>query len=79
MSSEPWNKVGRASALEGEPGSSLKNFKNRNKDFSVCKALWKQALSDEGRQAILRKRRMVNSISVTINSFPKAKHMCVHT
>lgn len=79
MSSETWKNVGKARASEGEPGSSPKNLKNRNKDFSVCRALWKRALSDEGRQAIVRKRRMVESSSVTINSFPKAKHMCVHT
>lgn len=79
MSSETWKNVGKASASEGEPGSSLKNFKNRNKDFSVCRVLWKRALWDEGRQAILRERRMVKSNSVTINSFPKAKHMCVRT
>lgn len=79
MSSENWKNVGKARASGGEPGSSRKNLQNRNKDFSVCRALWKWALSDEGRRAILRKRRMVKSSSVTINSFPKAKHMCVHT
>ena len=79
MSSESWKDVGKARASEGEPSSSPKNLKNRNKDFSVCRALWKQALSDEGSQAILRKRRMAKSSSVTINSLPKAKHMRVHT
>lgn len=77
MSSETWKNVGKASASRGGTRQlSEEIFKTGTRISQFA------GLSGSGPFRMKAGRLylgMVKSSSVTINSFPKAKHMCVHT